>query len=243
MISLANSALRTGMKIIAETLPNNPRAALEAEAEAVKLLETDPKLKFLHQLYSIKRTWIFKFGKPSKNITPTTLSEIQTQYATLKASTDQFKDEKDKKQYFDDIDQQIAQIVTVFELQKEHKKYYDEMRNMGTNNTLREARPSYAEGLVDKSWQQFLDKEAPGWPVDWASQPDVLAKQRIPNGGVRIIEDWEKEVAEVFNDLDAVRGGPSRFKSGLFEAQKTRVIAPDGTKAKTFKIVCILQPL
>ena len=32
--------------------------------------------------------------------------------------------------------------------------------------------------------KQFLEDEAPRWPVDYAQSVDVVEKQRVPNGGV-----------------------------------------------------------
>jgi hypothetical protein len=246
--SLTNNARFTGMRALAEAFPNqNPVEALDADLPGLARMENEPKLKFLAQLYGIKCTYIYKFGKSSKNVTDSTFHEIQTQYAHLKAvpipGTD-FSTEKEREEYFAVVDCWLAQIVEIYKAQKKHKEFYAAVKKIVTEDLWREKLPSFAEEIGDHVWQQFLDKDAPGWPTDGTSAPGVTLKQRIPNGGIRIVEQWEKDVADVIGFLDANReDGTSRFQSGLAEAQKTVAHSSDGRDTKTFNLVCSLNDL
>lgn len=227
----------TGLKIIAQAAHDRDPVPLIA-AEKKILDFKDRKIAFLDRVYTLKRTYIFSHGKTSKNITPTTFDEIMAEYDYFKTSTAEFETEEDRHFYLATVDRWLSQIVRIGQVWQDLEKDHAQIKKIAQESTLATLQPQVHEEVVDRPWKQFLDGDASGWPMDWAQGKDVVEKMRVPNGGVRIIEDWEKETKSVYRDLDEARGGPSRFRSGLGSALQTKVLLNDGKHVRTLNIVC-----
>jgi hypothetical protein len=106
--------------------------------------------------------------------------------------------------FFEAVDKKCHQIIELIRLQKARRKMDEEMANLRTDENYRTHRPSYVNELMVQPWQQFLHAEAPGWPRALSSSQDVRSHQIIPNGGMRILASWEKDVKEIYDFLDAV---------------------------------------
>jgi hypothetical protein len=91
------------MKIIAQAAHDRDPVRLIATEKQI-LDFTDRKIAFLDRVYTLKRTYIFSHGKPSKNLTPTTFDEIMAEYEYFKTSSDEFETEEDRAFYLATID-------------------------------------------------------------------------------------------------------------------------------------------
>ncbi|KIW07888.1 uncharacterized protein PV09_01800 [Verruconis gallopava] len=225
------------MKIIAEIIPDDPLAKFKSEEKNLDF--SDPKIKFLDQIYAVKRSFVFQYRQNTEAITSLKVGEIKANYETFKNSKlgEFFKTEEEKKAYLETVMRWFCQILEADRLWREYLEITERKCKLSIDDMLREARPSFVEELANKPWAQFLEKDGPGWPVDWANGPTVINKQRVPNGGIRIVEQWEKATAKAIDEIDTNPSGRPVFESGLVRAQQIAVLDPERKKVKTVYLV------
>jgi hypothetical protein len=132
------------------------------------------------------------------------LERVQIEITTLRANPQSFADQKTYVTYFANVGRKTHQIMETIRLHTAREKMDEEMAELRHEENYRVNRPSYVKELINQPWQQFLHPEAPGWPMDLNTPPGVTSHQIIPNGGIRILAKWEKEVKEIYEFLDNV---------------------------------------
>jgi hypothetical protein len=231
------------MAALIKACPGEPEKIPYRLAEERKIIDfTDPRVVLLDTIYALKRGFIFKHNNPEfqKKISGDFYKGIEKQYRYLRECPldEQFYTEDEREEYFEVVDRWIDQLGEIRKVWKRYEEEVERIISLGATEKIKEMRPQFFQELTGMPWKQFLEDEAPGWPADWANGPDVIEKQRIPNGGIRIAELWEKQTADVYRDLDAARGdGVSTFKSGLAHAHNNAFTSPDGKKSKSLKVV------
>lgn len=206
-----------------------------------KLERVDPVRDFLEDLYTLKLAYIWRFDELDRADVLEHLKKLLQTWATIRTWSGSFANSAEEKTFNTTVNRWLAQLTTIIKMQTESRQKIAEFRDLMLKEELRTKRPSYSEDLVTRPWVQFLHRDAPGWPVNWGTSPDVIAKQRIPNGGVALVRGYEKEARTIldFLDIGAGRTDNPRFRSGLEEAQNNVVVSEDG-KSKTLSLVCLI---
>jgi len=201
-----------------------PKVQLRVHPRLLQLL--------LQGLRKIRTQAIFDF-KSSKgpNVTMQVATQIKAQILALKQCPEIFESTDAYIAFFNTVNRYCAQIMQIIRLWREHDAKWKNFDKALFEDELRAKRDSFAPALMSQPWSQFLHNEAPAWPVDWVLGPDVISKQWVPNGGLRVLEKWESEVQAIYSHLDANRPGPSRFTSELEEMATKLVRVKKGVRS------------
>jgi hypothetical protein len=160
--------------------------------------------RVLNTLRSLRNRYIVNFDYHSRADCLRLLQLVHTECASLRQTPQAFPDMDTYETFFTIVHRYTKQIQETIQLWREHHQRHEEIAKDVLHNKLKVARPKYSKELISQPWQQFLSREAPAWPASWQPGPDVIVKQSIPNGGVKIIEKWESEVKEIYDWLDIV---------------------------------------
>lgn len=201
------------------------------------LVAITPKTALLRALHEAKIRYIFAKDEMEESEAQALLENIKSKAHSLAHTAQAFESEEDKMRFFRRVKRRVCQIIAIIRLQRRYSDTLTDAKDFMLEHTLATDRSQFAQEFVKRPWLQFLHGEAPAWPANTNLAPNVIARQKIPDGGIRIINYWEGEVHPILDFLDTNRNVPLSFESGLAEAQKAVIYSSNGTMSKDTRVV------
>jgi hypothetical protein len=158
----------------------------------------------LGALEDVRYDYITNFDKHQRDKTLKILPLVQAKCSTLRKIPQHFADMESYDIFFSTIDRYTTQIMEVIRMNRAKARSEEVNGKWGRAASLQRERPALVSELATQPWQQYLHAESPGWPVELVPSSTLISRQRIPNGGVRILEAWESQARDVYAFLDAV---------------------------------------